>query len=74
MSAGLPSTGPYRCDAISAAASRAASIASGGGPHDTIPCPREIVPGFVLISSPTIGMIGAWTAFIRDMGTIKTQG
>ncbi len=65
-SAGSPSTGPYRWSVNASPKRRAASIASGGGPYDTTPCPSEIVPGVSAIQRPTTGMTGVWTAARRE--------
>src|SRR5262245_54759146 len=64
-SSGSPSTGPYWCAPRDERNRGIASVASGGGPYATIPCPSEMVPGVCRIHSPRIGMMGACTAAMR---------
>src|SRR5688572_19014215 len=48
--------------------------ARGGGGYETTPCPREIVPGQLLIHSATWGMIGDWTACMRADSRMRSMG
>src|SRR5690606_29534400 len=64
-SSGSPSTGPYRWSDGCRPKEASTSMACGGGPYETMPCPREMVPGVERISSPRIGMIGGWMSVMR---------
>src|SRR5688572_12633390 len=60
-----PTTGLYLLFSGSFRNSAIFASALGGGPYDTTPCPREIVPGQLRIHSATTGIIGVCTAVMR---------
>src|SRR6185503_4625765 len=71
---GRPTTGLYLLFSGSLRNSAILAMAEGGGPYETTPCPREIVPGQLRIHSATTGMIGDCTACMRAASRMRWWG